>query len=67
VYRTFDRKRASRRDSIRPEAALTIKSVSIGAVAVLVLVATILFGRSYWLPHIVHRLADLAQIQASRN
>jgi hypothetical protein len=34
---------------------------------VLVLVATILFGRSYWLPHITQRLADLSQMHTRRD
>jgi uncharacterized membrane protein len=56
-----------RRNRNRPKAARTIASISIGAVAALVLVATILFGRSYWLPHITKRLADLSEMHASRN
>ncbi|TDY38313.1 putative membrane protein DUF2306 [Paraburkholderia rhizosphaerae] len=53
-----------RRDGVQAGTARTITSLSIGVVALLVLVATILFGRSYWLPHITQRLTDLAEMRA---
>jgi uncharacterized membrane protein len=56
-----------RRGATQTESAQTIRSASIGFIAVLVLVATILFGRSYWLPHITQRLADLSQTHVQRN
>ncbi|QYD72640.1 DUF2306 domain-containing protein [Paraburkholderia edwinii] len=56
-----------RRGGTQTESARTIRSASIGFIAVLVLVATILFGRSYWLPHITQRLADLSQMHTQRD
>src|SRR6201991_2099468 len=56
-----------RRGETRTQPARTIRSASIGFIAVLVLVATILFGRSYWLPHIAHRLADLSEMHAQHD
>jgi uncharacterized membrane protein len=52
------------RGTRRPEAARWLISGSIGLAALLVLVATVLFGRSYWLPHIAQRFATLHSIHA---
>jgi hypothetical protein len=51
------------RAKARPVAARPIVVAATGSAAVLVLVATVLFGRSYWLPHIAQRLDTLRHVQ----